>query len=208
MVRSRPAIFLDRDGVVNEEVHHLHRVEDLRLLPGAAWAIRRVNELGIPVLLVTNQSVIARGLCTPKDVETIHRTLGALLAEEGAHLDGIFSCPHHPEGLGPYRRTCRCRKPEPGLLMRAAREFHLDLRRSVLIGDQVKDLEAGRRAGCRVVLVLTGHGREALLQHERHAIPPDCVAQNLEEAVDWCLRHLDWRTGGEARERLVGSHRR
>ncbi len=207
MFQSRPAVFLDRDGVVNEEVHHLHRVEDLRLLPGAAAAIRRVNDRGIPVVLVTNQSVVARGLCTAQDVEVIHKALLTLLAGEGAHLDGIFSCPHHPEGLGSYRRLCRCRKPEPGLLIRAAREFRVNLKRSVLIGDQVKDLEAGRRAGCRVVLVLTGHGREALLHLEGRGVPPDYVAQDLDEAVDWCLRCLDLEEGrGVDHESVVGSH--
>lgn len=169
--KKRPALFLDRDGVINREVHYLHRQQDVVLLEGAAEAIAELNRRGVPVVLVTNQAGIARGIFSESDFWKVQDRLAAMLREQNAHLDGVYFCPHHPEhGVGSYRVDCRCRKPNPGMLLEAARALHLDLRRSVLVGDKISDLEAALAAGCRPILVRTGYGREserALATHER-----------------------------------------
>lgn len=167
--RLRAAVFLDRDGTIVEEVDYLTRPEQLRLIPGAAAAIRRLNERGLAVVVVTNQSAIARGLLSEAGLAEIHDRLRTMLAAEGARLDAIYYCPHLPEkaAIGAnraaasalYRQTCDCRKPEPGLLLRAARELDLDPAVSAMIGDGARDLAAGAAAGCRtLILVRTGHG--------------------------------------------------
>lgn len=158
---ARAAVFLDRDGTLIEDADYLVRPEQVRLIPGAAAAVRRLNERGIPVVVVTNQSAIARGMATEADLARVHEWLTATLAAAGARLDGIYYCPHHPDfGAAPYRRACACRKPLPGLLLQAADELGLDLAASAMIGDSLRDLEAGVAAGCgSLLLVRTGHGR-------------------------------------------------
>ncbi len=185
---GRPAVFLDRDGTIVREVEYLRSPRELRLLPRAAEAIRRLNEAGFAVVVVTNQSGIARGLLTEDDLEEIHAVLRRRLARGRAKLDAIYFCPHHPEAARrEYRRRCRCRKPAPGMLLRAAEELELDLGRSYAIGDGERDVEAGRRAGCRTVLVRTGYGAgtEARLGA---GLPADHVADDLSRAVAWILR--------------------
>jgi D-glycero-D-manno-heptose 1,7-bisphosphate phosphatase len=143
------AAFLDRDGTINVKAPEGEYVEtpaEVRLLPGAAAAVRRLNEAGIPVLVVTNQRGIALGRMTEADLAAVHRRLAELLAAEGARVDAWYHCPHD-------RGECDCRKPEPGMLLRAAREHGVDLERSVMIGDAESDVEAGRRAGARTVLL-------------------------------------------------------
>ena len=158
----RAAIFLDRDGTINEEIGYMDRLEKLRLIPGAAEAIRLINASGMKTIVVTNQSGVARGIFTESFVAEIHARLREMLRAEGASLDGIYFCPHHPtEGRGDYLRECECRKPSPGLLLRAAAEFHLDPARSYMVGDTLKDIEAGGRAGAQGILVRTGYGEEA-----------------------------------------------
>jgi D-glycero-D-manno-heptose 1,7-bisphosphate phosphatase len=158
----RAAVFLDRDGTINEEVGYLDRMEKLQLIPGAAEAIRLINESGMKAVVVTNQSGVARGIFTESFVAETHARLGEILRAEGASLDGIYYCPHHPtEGRGDYLRVCECRKPAPGLLLRAAAELHLDPARSFMVGDTLKDIEAGARAGAQGILVRTGYGEEA-----------------------------------------------
>jgi D,D-heptose 1,7-bisphosphate phosphatase len=160
--RGWPAVFVDRDGTINEEAGYLDRMEKLRLIPGAAEAIRLINASGMKAVVVTNQSGIARGFFTESILAEIHMRLGEMLRAEGASLDGIYFCPHHPtEGRGDYLRACACRKPEPGLLLRATAELGLDPDRSYMVGDTLKDIEAGTRAGARGVLVRTGYGAEA-----------------------------------------------
>jgi D,D-heptose 1,7-bisphosphate phosphatase len=160
--KRQAAIFLDRDGTINEEAGYLDRMEKLRLIPGAAEAIRLINASGMKAVVVTNQSGIARGFFTESILAEIHARLGEMLRAEGASLDGIYFCPHHPtEGRGDYLRACACRKPEPGLLLRATAELGLDPDRSYMVGDTLKDIEAGTRAGAQGVLVRTGYGAEA-----------------------------------------------
>jgi len=184
---GRPAVFLDRDGTIVREVEYLRSPQELRLLPRAGEAIRRLNEAGFAVIVVTNQSGIARGLLTEDDLEEIHTVLRRRLARRGARLEAIYWCPHHPEApLLEYRRRCRCRKPSPGMLLRAGRELDLDLAQCYAIGDGERDVEAGQRAGCRTVLVRTGYGAETEARLGA-GLPADHVADDLSGAVEWIL---------------------
>ncbi len=185
---GRPAVFLDRDGTIIREADYLRSVAQLRLLPGAAAAIRRLNEAGLAVVITTNQSGIARGLLTEADLSEINEALSKRLSARGATIDAIYYCPHHPEvGKPPYRRRCRCRKPAPGMLLRAAKDLGLDLARSFSVGDSERDLAAGRKVGARTVLVRTGYGRKT---QAAGACEADYLARNLSDAADWILRQL------------------
>ena len=181
---GRPAVFLDRDGTINVEKNYLHRIEDFQFIPGAPEAIRQLNRAGYLVLVVTNQSGVARGFFSLAEVEALHRHMSGCLAEYGAKIDGYYVCPHHPtEGQGAWRQQCKCRKGEPGLLLQAAAEHNIDLSRSYMIGDKEADIEAGEKAGCTSLLVLTGYGREtrqALLSANRVKSFAD-----LQAAVDY-----------------------
>lgn len=180
----REAVFLDRDGTLIEEVNYLSAPEQVRLISGAAEAVRRVNEAGVLVVVVTNQAGVARGYFPEGRVAEVHAHLSALLAEGGAKIDAYYHCPHHPtEGVGPYRVACACRKPEPGLLLTAARELGIDLSRSWMIGDKLCDARAGEAAGCRTVLVRTGHGRDLRAKLPAAELNLAGVASDLAEAV-------------------------
>jgi len=183
------AVFLDRDGVINREVDLLYREDQLDLLPGAAEAIRRLNDAGILAIVVTNQPVVARNLCTEDDVCRIHERLQEMLKEAaGARLDAVYYCPHHPEthhqdGNPAYRGRCRCRKPAIGMLEEARERFGLDFARCVLVGDTTRDVQTGRNAGCRTILVKTGYaGRDGACD-----VVPDHVVEDLADAVDTVL---------------------
>ncbi len=157
----RPAVFLDRDGTVIDEVHYLNRVEQIRLLPGIPRALRDLAAAGFALVLVTNQAGVARGLLTEEILGELHAALGRSLQAEDVNLDGVYYCPHHPEhGPPEYRQVCNCRKPATGLLEQARDELDLDLKASWAVGDKVSDLEGAMRLGCRAILVRTGHGRE------------------------------------------------
>ncbi|MCX6133450.1 MAG: HAD family hydrolase [Ignavibacteriales bacterium] len=152
-------LFFDRDGTLNTELDFLSRPEELHLIPNAARAIREANEFGVKVFIITNQSGIARGLFTEMDLAGIHKRLITMLAHEGARVDAIYYCPHHPEyGQTPYKKDCDCRKPKPGMFKKAAEEFGIKLSRSYVIGDRCIDMLAGKAAGCKTALVLTGYG--------------------------------------------------
>jgi D-glycero-D-manno-heptose 1,7-bisphosphate phosphatase len=158
----RPALFLDRDGVIVDSVRYLHQAEDVALIPGAAETIARANQRGVLVVLVTNQAGIGRGYYGWDAFENVQRVLMEGLHDRGAHLDGVFACPHHAEGVGIYRRADHpARKPRPGMLLKAAETLGIDLRRSWIVGDTASDLEAGRAAELAGgLLVLTGRGGE------------------------------------------------
>src|SRR2546422_1086690 len=159
-LRRLPGVFLDRDGTVCEEVGYVNHLSRCRLLPRSAEAIRLLNEAALPVAIVTNQAGVARGYFTEEMIQAVNERVRSLLGERGARVNGIYYCPHHPSaGEPPYRAECECRKPKPGLLLRAAREIGIDLPRSFLVGDSSRDIEAGQRAGVTPVLVLTGDGR-------------------------------------------------
>lgn len=185
-----PAVFLDRDGTINEEMGYINHIDRFRLLPRTAEAIRLLNQRGLKVVVITNQSGVARGYFPESLIEEVHRKMVEELKEQGAHLDGIYYCPHHPEvGEPPYRRRCRCRKPETGLIEKAVEDLEIDCSRSYAIGDRGQDIEFGRRIGARTILVLTGYGKgewEYLGRGWR--TKPDFVAEDLYEAVRWVLR--------------------
>lgn len=185
-----PGVFLDRDGTINEEVGYLYEIEKLSLIPGAALAIKRLNILGWPVVCVSNQSGVARGYYSIDAVYEIHRKLEELLAAEGAHLNGIYFCPHHPtEGEYPYRMNCKCRKPGSGMLEKAAVEFNIDLKRSYLIGDRLSDIQTAQNADLKAILVLTGYGKKELENSKNLIIiQPDSICQDIDAAVDWILK--------------------
>ncbi|MFF8992544.1 D-glycero-alpha-D-manno-heptose-1,7-bisphosphate 7-phosphatase [Streptomyces sp. NPDC014983] len=152
----RKAVFLDRDGTVTEPRHYPSRPGDLVLQPGIGPPLRALQHAGWALVVVTNQSGVARGFLTITDLEAMHERLGALLAAHRVRLDGLYACPHHPDGTMPdYRQPCSCRKPAPGMLHQATRDLELDLARSWTVGDSPCDIAAGRAAGTRTVLVTT-----------------------------------------------------
>lgn len=189
---ARRAVFVDRDGVLITDVDHLTSASEIEILPGVPESLRRLRNAGWAAVVVTNQSVVARGLVTEDELRAIHRTLESQLRARRAALDAIYYCPHHPEGVvAAYRAACDCRKPQPGLLLRAASDLGLDLRSSVMVGDTASDIEAGRRAGCRTVLIhhaspAGGSSRESTAVADTAAA--DYVAPDLPGAVDWILR--------------------
>lgn len=189
-VGSRPAVFIDRDGTLTEEVGYVNHPKRLRLLPRSGEAIRRLNAAGMAAVVVTNQAGMARGYFTEEILQAVNDELRAQLAQAGARLDGLYVCPHHPtEGPPSLRMTCDCRKPKPGLLLKAAADLDLDLTRSVMVGDKPSDLEVAPPVGARSVLVLTGYGLgEWEYRRDRLAVTPDHVASDLLDAVEWALK--------------------
>lgn len=183
------AVFLDRDGTVTEEVGYLTNIDLLRLIPGVGDAIRRLNQAGFKVVLVTNQSGVARGYFPESFVHEAHEKLIRMLGYEGASLDGIYYCPHHPTaGNSKYTIACGCRKPGTGLLDRAAKDLDIDITRSFVIGDKWSDVELGQRAGAKTILVKTGFAPDDPGNiRPAHVKGPDFSAHDLREAVDWIL---------------------
>ena len=166
---ARPADFLDRDGVINYEVDLLHRVEQMQLIPGAAEAIRRINQMGYLAIVVTNQPVIARNLCSFEKLEQIHLQMETLLGHEHAYVNAIYYCPHHPDAGYPeerkeYKIRCNCRKPAPGMLLQAAKDWNIDLENSYMIGDSQRDVEAGNNAGVKQSILIPTNETGALSQ--------------------------------------------
>jgi D-glycero-D-manno-heptose 1,7-bisphosphate phosphatase len=153
----RPAVFLDRDGTLNEDFGYVHRFEDFRWLPGAKDAIRRLNAAGVYVFVVTNQSGVARGLFEEDAVTVLHAGMLEDLRKLGAGIDDFRYCPHHPDvGIDPYRRICACRKPAPGMILDLIAHWPVDPARSVMVGDKAIDVEAGRTAGITAEMVRSG----------------------------------------------------
>jgi len=180
----RRAVFLDRDGTIGEELGYVNHIDRFQIFPYAAEAIRELNRAEIPVIVVTNQSGIARNIFPESLVHEVHKKMVAVLAAGGARVDAIYFCPHKSED------ACECRKPNPGLLERAAREHALDLAASWIVGDRYADLEMGHAAGTRGILVMTGYGRGEYELH-RNAWPrqPDARAENLRDAVSHILQN-------------------
>lgn len=165
---SRRAVFLDRDGVINREVQFLHKPEQLELISGVAEAIRLINQKGYLAIVVTNQPVIARNLCSIDELNTIHATLETILGKEHAYLDAIYYCPHHPdsgyiEERKEYKIVCDCRKPKPGMILQAVKDWNIDLSRSILIGDSEIDIQAGKKAGIAENYLIEQNKDDALL---------------------------------------------
>jgi D-glycero-D-manno-heptose 1,7-bisphosphate phosphatase len=182
---SKRAVFLDRDGTIIPDRHYLDDPEGVELLPSAAEAIRMLNGSRIPAIVVTNQSGIARGLFDERQLELIHERLAELLSERGAAIDRIYFCPHHPRGtVERYAISCTCRKPEPGLLKEAARDFGLDLAACYMVGDKPLDMETIHRVGGKGILV----GAEPV---QGAGEKPDFRARDLFEAIRWILRDME-----------------
>jgi len=178
-----PALFLDRDGVINEEKEYVYRREDFKFLTGVFDACRQAHALGYKLIVVTNQSGIARGLYSEEDFHTLTEWMLHRFSREHILIDGVYFCPHHPtEGTGKYRKTCRCRKPLPGLIEQAADEHDIDLASSALVGDKIRDIEAGINAGVgKNILVNPGRQTDS-----NSGISTVSVVPNLAGAVK-CL---------------------
>jgi D-glycero-D-manno-heptose 1,7-bisphosphate phosphatase len=181
------AVFLDRDGTLNEEVGYLDRIDRLKLFPDTIDALRMLQRAGLRLIIASNQSGIAQGLFTEQFVHDLHGHLTNLLARGGVRLDGIYVCPHHPEAKLPaYRVVCECRKPSSGLVNQAARDFDLDLTRSYMIGDRWRDLLSGQQAGTAGVMVRTGYGATESKKPPAGAVA-DAVVDNMAAAASWIL---------------------
>jgi D-glycero-D-manno-heptose 1,7-bisphosphate phosphatase len=184
----KPAVFLDRDGTLIEEVGYLDRLDRLALFPWSVEAVRLLNRRGFLVVIVTNQAGVARGFFDEAFVVEAHRHLSNRLGAAGARLDGLYYCPHHPDApLPAYRRVCDCRKPRPGLIRQAERDLTIDVRRSFVVGDRWLDVELAQAVGATGVLVRTGYGAVEAAR-PREGVSPAAVAANLIEAVSWILR--------------------
>jgi len=188
MTRKQKAVFLDRDGVINEEIDFLCKPEQLKLIDGSAEAVKKLNESEYLVIVITNQSVVARGLCSEQDIAQIHMKLDMLLGEKHAFLDGIYYCPHHPdpgfEGENKrYKIECECRKPKTGMIIQASRDFNIDPGKSFIIGDSTRDIMAGVNAGLKTMLVRTGYGGK----DGKYDCSPDFIFENLKAAADFIV---------------------
>ena len=193
---SRAAVFLDRDGTLIEERGYLQRLQHLSIFPWTGDAVRLLNRAGYAVVVISNQSGIARGLFDETFVQEVHREIDRRIAP--ATIDAYFYCPHLTDApVAQYQAACDCRKPKPGLVVRACRELDLDPSRSFMVGDRLLDVECGRAAGVQPILVRTGHGAH---EEERLSapaspsaatalVPPDAILNNLMEAVGWILRN-------------------
>lgn len=191
LLNKQKAFFLDRDGVINRYVGFLRNIDDFELLPSAIDAIKAINNSGYLCIVVTNQPVIARGEVSPDELELIHKKMETMLGNGGAYLDGVYVCPHHPdqgfEGeIKELKIKCECRKPKPGMLFEAAKDFNIDLSQSWMIGDSWRDVECGKNAGCRTIL-LNGEGTEH--SNFKVALGPglDYIVDNLFQAVELCI---------------------
>jgi D-glycero-D-manno-heptose 1,7-bisphosphate phosphatase len=187
---KRPAVFIDRDGTISEEVGYINHPSRFRVFPYAARAIKLLNDQGWLAIIITNQAGVARGYFSESMIETVHDNLRKELSDEGARVDAIYYCAHHPTvGEPPYRQECDCRKPKPGLITRATKDLDVALEQSWMIGDRYGDVELARNAGVRSAFVLSGYGRgewenqRTLWEHQ-----PDLVAENLLAAVESILR--------------------
>lgn len=186
---KQKCIFLDRDGTINQYRGFVYKEEDFELEECAMEAIRKINKSGYLAIVVTNQPVVARGLCEIEDVERIHRKLATLLGREGVFLDDILFCPHHPDKGFPeenpaYKIPCECRKPKTGMIQKAAEKYHIDLANSWIIGDTTMDLQTGVNAGLHTALVMTGEGG----RDKKYDVQPELVGKDLLEAVELILK--------------------
>jgi D-glycero-D-manno-heptose 1,7-bisphosphate phosphatase len=185
---NKRAIFLDRDGTINQDVGYPNDFSQINIYPYSFEALRKINASGFLAVVITNQSGIGRGYLTENNLHDIHQKMKAAFAARGVHLDGLYFCPHYELSSDPrYRKNCACRKPEPGMAVRAAQDLGIDLRGSYVIGDKVEDILFGLKIGARPVLVLTGFGQEAERKLEEKNIRPAHTAPDLLKAVDWIL---------------------
>jgi D-glycero-D-manno-heptose 1,7-bisphosphate phosphatase len=183
---KKPAVFIDRDGTISEEVGYVNHPSRFRLFPYSGEAIKRLNDANWLAILVTNQAGVARGYFSEEIIAEVHSRLNNDLAQQNARLDAIYYCAHHPSvGDPPYRLDCDCRKPKAGLIKRASEDFEIDLANSWMVGDRYSDIELAHNAGLRSAFVLSGYGRgEWEYQRGSWKLQPDLVSENLLEAVN------------------------
>jgi D-glycero-D-manno-heptose 1,7-bisphosphate phosphatase len=192
-MKKNVAVFLDRDGTINEEVGYLDSLDKLKIIPTAYKAIKLINLSGMKAVVISNQAGVARGLFTEEFVKTVNNLLMDLLKKNGAIIDKFYYCPHHPvDGKGIYLQDCGCRKPAPGMLLQAARELNIDLINSYFVGDRFIDMETAKKVGAKGILVKTGYGAD-LLQDDGPdtATPenkPNFIATDIMDAVRWILK--------------------
>ncbi|MDO9464331.1 MAG: D-glycero-beta-D-manno-heptose 1,7-bisphosphate 7-phosphatase [bacterium] len=179
------AVFLDRDGTINTEVDYLKSVKDLRLIRDAAKAIRFLNQNKIKVIIVTNQSGIGRGLFSIDDLDNVHNELKRRLRRNGAYIDAIYYCPHHPD------EECSCRKPKKGMFKLAAKDFDLKLNKCYIIGDKLTDIKVAHNISAMGILVRTGYGKLEQNKLRKAGIVPAHIAENLYDAVKWIIRNIN-----------------
>jgi D-glycero-D-manno-heptose 1,7-bisphosphate phosphatase len=196
MDTQQPAVFLDRDGVIIEDIHLLTQRSEIRLYDDAPGAIRVLRQAGFKVIVVSNQPVVARGLATEVEVREINEAIQTLLMQAGGSpVDAFYFCPHHPNATLPdYRVVCDCRKPRPGLILQAAHEHNLHLPASYMIGDRLTDILAGQAAGCRTILIQTGmHTAQPIETSEPIDLSaqPDFICANLGQAATYILELIE-----------------
>jgi D-glycero-D-manno-heptose 1,7-bisphosphate phosphatase len=187
---KRRAIFLDRDGTLNKDVGYPNSFDAIEIYPYSYEAVRRINNSGFLAVVVTNQSGIGRGLIEEKTLGEIHLKMRDLFDKNNARLDAFYYCPHYINSIDPrYRLDCACRKPNPGMAIKASEDLNIELKGSYMVGDKMEDIEFGFRFDAIPVLLLTGHGKKALRNLSEKRLQPAHVAKNLLEAVDWILKN-------------------
>ncbi len=189
--KKHTAVFLDRDGTINEEVGYLDSIDKLKLFANTAEAVKMINQGGMKAVVITNQSGVARGYFREELVRKVHTRIQKILKTKGAFIDAFYYCPHHPEGIGTYQQACACRKPEAGLLMTAARDLDIDLTRSYVVGDMVKDIQVASKVGAKGLLVKTGYGLNTIRTDLTHGTAETCqpcyIAEDILDAVKWIM---------------------
>lgn len=179
MNRYLPTVFLDRDGTINEDLNYIDSPERLIIIDGASSAIRKLNSKGFKVVVITNQSGVGRGYFTKEAVDVVNKRLEEILKKDGAHLDGIYYCLHHPDD------NCECRKPKIGLVEKAKKDLHIDLNKSYIVGDKISDIEIAQNIGGKGILVLTGKGKD---EEKKIKQKPCYIAKDLSDAVEWIIK--------------------
>ncbi len=202
------AVFLDRDGTISEEVGYITNLNQFQLMTKSAEAVKLMNERGLKVILITNQAGVAKGYFPEEMVNRVHKKMEKTLSDQGAFLDAIYYCPHHPEGVvETYRKKCECRKPASGLLRQASEEHGIDISSSYMVGDKMVDVECAHQIGVKGVLVLTGYGKDELKKIEGARIRrPEYVADDIFNAVKWIVNDLYVERNGDT-NRKIECHR-
>ena len=185
MQEKSRAVFLDRDGTIIEDPGYVTSPQQVKFIPGSVAAVKMLNDSGYKVLIISNQAGVARGLLGEDMLQTIDKTIQRAILNGGGRIDGSYYCPHHPEhGVYPYKQICECRKPHTGLIKKAVKDHNVDLAAAFMVGVKATDVETGRRAGLKSVLILTGHGAK---ERQELRMNPDYVADNLLGAAKWIL---------------------
>jgi mannose-1-phosphate guanylyltransferase / phosphomannomutase len=185
---KQKAVFLDRDGVINKEIDNLSNIDDFELIDGVTNALKRINKSEYISIVVTNQPVIAKGFITFSELNNIHKKMDTLLGKDGAYIDDLYFCPHHPESgfegeIKELKIDCECRKPKSGMLLKASKDYNIDLTRSWIIGDRYADLKAGQSVGCKTILLKTGHCGSDKVKYKD--VKVNFVFESLNEAIDF-----------------------